>query len=97
MQGEEGRGCTTSFNLQWLLRYRHPTNRMVIGGKYLPRHQLCGIQAAWSIIGTPAHEGSKTCRRITAQRTQHKVAAEGVWTAGQRFTAYEEDELHNVM
>jgi hypothetical protein len=54
------------------------------------------MQVAWSVIGTPAHEGSKTCRRMTAQRVQHRVAADGTRAAALRFTAYGTDELRNV-
>ena len=52
---------------------------------------------AWSVIGTQTHEGVKTCKRMTAQRAQHKVAAAGVRAAGQCFTVYGVDELCNVI
>ena len=55
------------------------------------------MQVAWSVIGTPAHEGSKTCKRMTAQRAQHEVAAAGVRAAVQRFTAYGAEELRNAL
>ena len=45
----------------------------------------------------PAHKGSKTCRRMPAQRDQHEVAVAGVRAAAQRFTAYGADELRNVL
>jgi hypothetical protein len=54
------------------------------------------MQVAWSVIGTSAHEGTKTCRRMTEQRVQHQVAAEGLQAAAHRFTAYGTDELRNV-
>ena len=55
------------------------------------------MQVAWSVVITSAHKGSKTCRRMTAMRRQHEVAAEGVRDAVQRFTAYGEDKLRNVL
>ena len=55
------------------------------------------MQVAWSVICTPAHEGSKTCQRMTAMREQHVVAAAGARAAMQRFTAYGADELRNVL
>ena len=55
------------------------------------------MQVAWSVLGTPAHEGSKTCKWMTVQQTQHELAAAGIWAAGQRFTAYGADELRNVL
>ena len=55
------------------------------------------MQVAWSVVGTPSHEGSKMCRRMTAQRAQHRVAATGALAVEQRFTAYDEDELRNVL
>ena len=53
------------------------------------------MQVAWNIIKTPAQEGSKTCRRMTAQRAQYEVAATGVQAASQQFMAYGSKELHN--
>ena len=44
-------------------------------------------------MGTPAHEGSKTCRRMTAQ---HQVAVEGRRVLDLRLTAYGTDKLCNV-
>ena len=52
---------------------------------------------AWSVIGTSAHKGSKTCRRMAAQRAQHEVAAVGVRATAQCFTAYGVNELHSVL
>ena len=52
---------------------------------------------AWSVVGTQAHEGSKTYRGVTAQRAQHKVAATGFRVAAQYFSAFGVDELHNVL
>jgi hypothetical protein len=54
------------------------------------------MQVAWSVIGTPAHEGTKTCRRMTAQRGQHVVAAADMRAASHRFMAYGADELRSV-
>ena len=79
------------------LRIPAPKDKVVIGGKYLTRCQLCGMQVAWSVVGTPAHVGSKTCQWMTAQRAHHKVAAEGVRAEAQRFKAYGEDTLRNVL
>ena len=95
-QGTEGRGCRTPFNLQWHFRYRHPRNEVVIRGQCLPQCRRCGMQVSWSTIGSPAHENSKTCRRMAEQRHQHRVVAEGLRAAAQRFTAYGTDELRNV-
>ena len=50
---------------------------------------------AWSVTNTPAHEGSKTCRWMTTQRVQCKVATAGIRAASQRFTAYGSEELCN--
>ena len=55
------------------------------------------MQVVWSVIGTPGHKGSKTCKRMTAQRAQYEVAAMFVQAAGQRFTAYGADELWSVL
>jgi hypothetical protein len=85
-QEEEGRGCKTPFNLRFNFGYRHPRDEVIIGGECMPRCRRCGMQVAWSAIGTPAHEGSKTCRRMAAQRAQHEVAAVGMRAAEQRFT-----------
>ena len=46
------------------------------------------MQVAWSVIGTPSHKGSKTCRRAMTQQVQHKVAAAGVWALAQHFMAH---------
>ena len=75
----------------------HPADEVVVGGECLPRCRLCKMQVAWSVVGTPAHEGSKTCRRMTAMRRQYEVATEGVRAAAHRFTAYGEDGLRNVL
>ena len=96
-QGQEGRGCKTPFNLRWHFGYRHPTDEVVVGGECLPRCRLCKMQVAWSVVGTPAHEGSKTCWRMKAQWAQHEVAAAGVRATAHRFTAYGADELRNVL
>ena len=40
------------------------------------------MQVTWSAIGTPAHEGTKIYRMMTAQRAQLKVTAEGLQAAG---------------
>jgi hypothetical protein len=42
-QGEEGRGCSTPFNLRWHFEYRHIHDEVVIGGQFLPCCQLCGM------------------------------------------------------
>ena len=97
LQGQEGKGCRTPFNLRWHFGYRHPADEVIVNGECLPRCQLCGIQVAWSVVGTPAHKGSKTCERMAAQRAQHKVAAACARAAAQRFTAYGKDDLRNVL
>ena len=54
------------------------------------------MQVAWNVVGTLAQKGSKTCRRMTAQRAQHQVAAEGMRDADLRFTAYGSNKLRNI-
>ena len=95
-QGAEEWGCKTHFNLWWHFGYRHLSNEVVIGGQCLSHCRSCGMQVAWSIIGTPAHKGTKTCKRMTEQRAQHQVAEAGVQVAARRFTVYGTDELRNV-
>ena len=55
------------------------------------------MQVAWSVIETPAHEGSKAYRRMTAEQAQHKVVAVGSRAAKRRFTTHKEDELCNIL
>jgi hypothetical protein len=69
----------------------HGTPPISVGGWV-----VVGYTSAWSVIGTPAHEGSKTCRRMAAQRAQHQLAAADMRAAELRFTAYGSDELCNV-
>jgi hypothetical protein len=95
-QGAEGRGCNTPFNLRWHSGYRHPRDEVVIGGQCLSRCQCCGMQAVWSVIGTPAYEGTNTFRRMAEQRAKNQVAAEGLQAAAHRFTAYGTNKLRNV-
>ena len=89
-QGDEGYGCTTSFNLRWHFAFRHPRDQVEVKGKCLPRCRLCGMQVGRAVLGTVKHEESKTCREMTARRRQHRVAAEGARAMQRTFTAYGE-------
>ena len=66
-QGQEGHGCKTPFNLRWHFAFRHPLDKVVIRGKYLPRCPLCGMQVARKVLGTAKDKESKTCRQMAAR------------------------------
>ena len=76
-QGDEGYGCTTSFNLRWHFTFRHPRDVVEVQGECLPRCRQCGMQVERSVWGTTKHEASKTCREMADRRRRHRVAAEG--------------------
>ena len=95
--GRGGVGVQKDFNLQWHIWYHHLTNRVMIGGNSLSHCQRCRVQVAWIVINIPANEGSKRFRRMTAQQMQHNIVTRGVRTAERQLTAYEADELCNVI
>jgi hypothetical protein len=94
--GSRGAGVRHALQSEMALRASTPHQRGGDWRQVMPRCRRCGMQVAWSAIGTPAHEGSKTCRCMAAQRAQHQTAAAGMRAAGLRFTAYGTDELRNV-
>ena len=69
---------------------------MILGGKYLPHCRCFRMQVALNIIGTPAHKGSKICKWMTAQRSQHEVAAASMRAANHWFKVYGADKLRNI-
>lgn len=75
-KGEKGAGyLRDSWNLQWHFSYRHPEDRMAVGGAFLHKCRLCGMQV--STVGTPAHKASKMCQKMAAVRRQHAMEAHG--------------------
>ena len=92
MQGQEGRGAT-SFNLHYHFTYRHPADKVSMGGVCLPKCPSYGLQVGTA--GALEHLASKTCRELTAQQQQREVAAASAAALQHTFTAYE-DRLRRV-
>ena len=59
-QGREGHGVRYSCKLRWHFSYQHSEDRVAVGGVWLQKCRLCGLQV--STVGTHAHEASKTCQ-----------------------------------
>merc|ERR1711966_220286 len=81
-------GTRDSWDMRRHFAYRHRGHWVAVAGECFRRCQLCNMQV--STAGTPAHEASATCRRMTAARRQHAVAAEGRAAMGRTFSAYGE-------
>merc|ERR1711966_551760 len=87
-QGRDGRGTRDSWDMRRHFAYRHRGHRVAVAGECFRRCHPCGMQV--STAGTPAHEASATCMRMTAARRQHTVAAEGRAALDRTFSAYGE-------
>ena len=77
-----------SWNVQWHFSYCHCGHRVAVAGNCFRKCRLCRMQV--STAGTPAHEALQTCRRASAARRQHAVAAESQAALLRTFLAYGE-------
>jgi len=77
-----------SWIVRWHFQYPYCDDRVAVAGECFRKCRLCGMQV--STAGTPAHENSLTCRRATAARRQHAVAAASKVALRQSFTTYGE-------
>ena len=65
-QGCDDSGMRDSWNVRWHFSYRHRGHKVAVAGECYRKCRLCGMQV--STVGTPAHEASTMCLRMTAAR-----------------------------
>ena len=82
-----------SRNLRFHFAYCHQLYRVAVGGIFLPKCDLCGMQVL--LVGTLSPLASKTCTKLTTARRQHVIDVEGLMALQQGFTVYK-DELIRV-
>lgn len=84
-KGRESHGARDSWNLRFHFVFHHQPYRVVVGGIYLPKCNLCRIN------GRDAHPpGLKPCVTLVAARRQHAIAKEGLVALQEGFAVYKE-------